>query len=56
MASIVLGMGVSHTPLLALTVDQWQRRAEVDFANTALNHSDGRLVTYEQLLAEVGPR
>jgi len=56
MASIVMGMGVSHTPLLALTVDQWQRRAEVDFANTGLNHSDGRLVTYEQLLAEVGPR
>jgi 23S rRNA (uracil1939-C5)-methyltransferase len=56
MASIVLGMGVSHTPLLALTVDQWQRRSEVDYANTGLNHSDGRLVTYAQLLAEVGPR
>lgn len=56
MASIVLGMGVSHTPLLALTVDQWQRRSEVDYANKGLNHSDGRLVTYEQLLAEVGPR
>lgn len=56
MAKIILGIGASHTPLLTLTGDQWQHRAAADYANTELNMSDGRLLTYEQLLAEVGPK
>lgn len=56
MASIVLGIASSHTPLLTLTSEQWQHRAAVDYANTELNMSDGRLLTYAQLLAELGPR
>lgn len=56
MAKIVLGIGCSHTPLLTLTSEQWGHRASADFANTQLNLSDGRLLTYPQLLAEVGPR
>ena len=56
MARIVLGLASSHTPLLALSAADWAHRAAVDRANPALNLSDGRLVNYEQLLAEVGPR
>lgn len=56
MAKIVLGIGCSHTPLLTLTSEQWVHRAAADHANTQLNLSDGRLVTYPELLAEVGPR
>ncbi len=54
MAEIVLGIGCSHSPLLAIDWSEWQRRAEADLANKALNLSDGRFVTYEQLAAEVG--
>ncbi|MBC7436057.1 MAG: extradiol ring-cleavage dioxygenase [Bdellovibrionales bacterium] len=56
MAHIVLGIGSSHTPLLTLTAEQWQHRAAADYANKELNMSDGRLLTYEQVLAELGPR
>lgn len=56
MAKIVLGLGTSHTPLLTLNSSEWQHRAAADYANPKLNLSDGRLVNYEQLLAEVGPR
>jgi hypothetical protein len=56
MAKIVLGIGTSHTPMLNLTAQQWQHRAEVDYRNGKLNLSDGRRVTYQQLLEERGPR
>lgn len=56
MAQVVLGIGASHTPLLTLTVEQWQHRAAADYANQELNLSDGRLLPYEQVLAELGPR
>lgn len=56
MAAITLGLCASHTPLLTLTAEQWQHRAAADLANPALNLSDGRLLSYAQLLAEVGPR
>ncbi len=54
MARIVLGIGSSHTPLLTLPVEQWVHRAAADQANPKLNLSDGRLVTYGELQAEVG--
>lgn len=56
MARIVLGIGASHTPLLTLTAQQWLHRAEADYANRELNLSDGRLLPYDQVLAELGPR
>lgn len=56
MAQVVLGIGASHTPLLTLTVEQWQHRAAADYDNPELNLSDGRLLTYQQVLAELGPR
>jgi hypothetical protein len=56
MAKIVLGLGASHTPLLTLSSDQWAHRAQADFANPKLNLSDGRWLSYPELLAETGPR
>jgi len=56
LAQIVLGIGTSHTPMLNLTAAQWQHRAAADLANRELNLSDGRRLTYEELLAERGPR
>ena len=55
MAKIILGVGTSHTPLLTLESTDWQHRSAADRANAALNLSDGRWVTYDELLAEVGP-
>jgi len=55
MANIVLGLGSSHTPLLTLDASEWSHRAAADYANPALNLSDGRLLNYTELLAEVGP-
>jgi hypothetical protein len=56
MARIVLGLGSSHTPLLTLPAAEWVHRAAADYANPELNLSDGRLVTYAELRAEVGDR
>jgi len=56
MAHVVLGIGASHTPLLTLESEQWMHRASADYNNTHLNLSDGRWVSYAQLLQEVGPR
>ncbi|MGF6546533.1 extradiol ring-cleavage dioxygenase [Paraburkholderia youngii] len=56
MAKIVAGVATSHTPLLTLGAAQWIHRANVDYENPELNTSDGRLMTYSQLLTEVGPR
>jgi hypothetical protein len=56
MANIILGLGLSHTPLLTLDSHQWLHRASVDYANTRLNTSDGRWISYQQLLDETGPR
>lgn len=54
MGRIVLGVGVSHSPLLTLDAEAWAQRAEDDRRNPALNLSDGRLVSYAELRAEVG--
>lgn len=54
MAKIVLGLAASHSPLLTLDWPEWQHRATSDLANNALNLSDGRFVSYEELAAENG--
>ena len=54
MAQIVLGIGTSHSPLLVLGADDWQLRAQDDRRNRALNTLDGRLVSYDALVAERG--
>ena len=56
MAQIVFGAGVSHSPLLALDGHAWFERSRGDIKSKTLNLSDGRRVSYEALLAEVGPR
>ena len=56
MAKIVLGIGTSHTPMLTLESGDWEHRAAADYRNPTLNLSDGRWLSYEQLLTEVGPR
>jgi hypothetical protein len=56
MASIVLGIGASHTPMLALRSEHWSYRAQVDYANPRLNLADGREMNYDAVLAELGPR
>jgi hypothetical protein len=53
-ASIVLGIGTSHSPLLVLGGPQWEFRSHDDRRNTTLNTLDGRQVSYEQLVAERG--
>ena len=56
MARIVLGLAASHSPLLTIDWTEWQRRAEVDYANEQLNLSDGRFISYAELVSEVGER
>lgn len=56
MADIVLGIGTSHSPLLTLAPEDWIHRAKSDLENARLNLSDGRLLSYPELLAERGPK
>ena len=56
MAKIVLGIGTSHSPLLVLGGPQWELRSHDDKRNKSLNTLDGRLISYEQLVAERGER
>ena len=56
MASIVLGLGTSHSPQLSLPSEHWLLRGEEDQRNTSLYRvPDGKHVTYEELLSEVDP-
>lgn len=54
MARIVLGIGTSHSPLLVLGGAQWEFRSHDDKRNRSLNTLDGRLISYEELVAERG--
>ena len=54
MAKIVLGIGTSHSPLLLLESEKWSFRSADDRRNPALNTLDGRLLSYDQLVAERG--
>ena len=54
MAQVVLGIGTSHSPLLVLGAGDWDLRSQDDRRNRALNTLDGRLMSYEALVAERG--
>jgi hypothetical protein len=56
MAEVVLAMGTSHSPLLALDAPQWEARAINDRANQHLFDLDGIECSYDQLQAKVGDR
>jgi 3-O-methylgallate 3,4-dioxygenase len=53
MARIVLGIGSSHGPQLALPPEQWHRRATADRQNPALWYR-GRTYTFPELVEERG--
>jgi hypothetical protein len=42
--------------MFTLESEDWKHRADADYANPTLNLSDGRMLNYAELLAEVGPR
>ncbi|MEY4654467.1 MAG: hypothetical protein RI884_3048 [Pseudomonadota bacterium] len=49
MSEIVLGVGTSHSPLLAIEPTLWLERARDDVKRTAMPLSDGRVVSYDEL-------
>ncbi len=53
MARLVLGIGVSHTPMLNGEVDDWSRFVEIDRVRAHLD-KDGNPVTYDDLLRVAG--
>jgi hypothetical protein len=54
MAQIVLGLGTSHSPQLS-PPDLWRNHGERDKRNPDLHKPDGRVYTYEEILASVRP-
>lgn len=52
MAKIVLAAASSHSPLLAVSSEQWGARAQDDVASKHLAMSDGRVLDYAELLTE----
>jgi 3-O-methylgallate 3,4-dioxygenase len=53
MARIVLGVGVSHTPMLGASADDWPRFIELD-RGRAHRDKDGNRATYDDLLRMAG--
>jgi hypothetical protein len=56
MAQIALGLGTSHSPLLAISSELWAERGKDDYKRKVIPLADGRTVSYEQLSREVGDR
>jgi len=58
MASIVLGLGSSHTPMLNVTREEWPRFSESDPTISQLRDKAGRVRSYDELvtIAEPGVR
>jgi len=56
MSRIVLGIGTSHSPMLAMTPEMWVERARDDARRSAIQLGDGRVVSYAELAAETGNR
>jgi Catalytic LigB subunit of aromatic ring-opening dioxygenase len=56
MGKVVMGIGVSHSPLLALDGERWEERANDDRRNEHLNTIDGRFVPYGAIAATVEDR
>lgn len=56
MATIVLGLGTSHSPQLNLKPDVWAQRGEEDRRNPMLHRvPDGVHVTYDELIEDADP-
>jgi hypothetical protein len=55
MARIVLGLATSHSPQLSTPPDLWPLHGERDKRNPELLDTDGRHVSYNELLAKASP-
>jgi hypothetical protein len=55
MARIVLGLATSHSPQLSTPPDLWPLHGERDKRNPELLDTDGRHVSYDELLAQASP-
>jgi len=56
MANIVLGIGTSHTPMLALPVELWPSYARADESNPELAYPPhGRVMSYQEALTSASP-
>lgn len=55
MADIVLGIGTSHSPLLASPPEDYPKHAEIDAKGRRLLDRDGRPCTYGELLERADP-
>ena len=56
MGKVVMGIGMSHSPLLALDGERWDERANDDRQNQRLNTIDGRFVPYGEIADAVKDR
>ena len=56
MADLILALGTSHSPVLALDAPEWEVRAINDRHNQHLYDRDGIECTYDDLRAKVGDR
>ncbi|MGE3539105.1 MAG: extradiol ring-cleavage dioxygenase [Candidatus Tectimicrobiota bacterium] len=54
MAQIVLGLATSHSPQLSTPATLWSHHGERDKRNPDLRRPDGRVCTYEELVAAAG--
>jgi len=55
MASIILGLGTSHTPMLNVKREEWPRFVESDPAIVPQRDKEGRVRTYDELLTLAPP-
>lgn len=56
MADLVLALGTSHSPILALDAPEWEARAVNDRDNQNLYDTDGVRCSYTELHAKVGDK
>lgn len=56
MSRIVLGVGTSHSPLLAIDSALWAERGKDDMRREKIWLADGRVISYAALHGEVGDR
>jgi hypothetical protein len=56
MAKIVLGIGMSHSPMMGLEGSKWELFARADHQHPMLYDSDGNKVEYKELEQKVGQR
>ena len=56
MAELVIGIGMSHSPMMSSAAGGWQRFAAIDHRSSLLVNTAGRPVTFEELERENGDR